>query len=219
MGTHSKNSELQTLEQYRVTFENAASQEQISTTLAEYGYDSAAMATGKALYDATRQAYDSNTKETDESTAAYAVFESKKQELVNIYSSHRKKAKVVFRKDTVTADRLAITGSLPQAYVKWLETVKKFYTISIESAKIQTALSRMKITLDDLNTANAIIPEVEATRSSYLKEKGESQDATKAKDSAFSELDDWMSEFYAVAKIALEDNPQLLEALGLVIKS
>jgi hypothetical protein len=26
--------------------------------------------------------------------------------------------------------------------------------------------------------------------------------------------DDWMSEFYAVAKIGLEDNPQLLEALG-----
>ena len=62
-------SEAQTLEQYRVAFENAASQTQISTTLAEYGYDSATMLLGKALYDETRQAFDSNKKETDESTA------------------------------------------------------------------------------------------------------------------------------------------------------
>ena len=175
MATRPKNSEVQTLEQYRVTFENAASQEQISTTLAEYGYDSTTMATGKALYDATRQAFDSNVKETDESTAAYAVFDSKKQELADIYSSHRKKAKVAFRKETVTADRLAITGSLPQAYLKWLESVKKFYTIAMAETEIQTALSRMKISLEDLNAANALIPEVEAIRAAYLKEKGESQ--------------------------------------------
>ena len=34
----------------------------------------------------------------------------------------------------------------------------------------------------------------------------------------FLKLAEWMSEFYAVAKIAMEDNPQLLEALGLVVK-
>jgi hypothetical protein len=53
----------------------------------------------------------------------------------------------------------------------------------------------------------------------YLREKGESQDSTKAKDAAFAKLDDWMSEFYAVAKIALEDNPQLLESLGKFVRS
>jgi hypothetical protein len=31
---------------------------------------------------------------------------------------------------------------------------------------------------------------------------------------AFANLDDWMREIYAVAEIALEDHPQLLESLG-----
>lgn len=57
------------------------------------------------------------------------------------------------------------------------------------------------------------------TNIEYLLKKGESQDATKLKDSAFGEIDDWMSEFYAVAKIALEDNPQLLESLGKFVRS
>ncbi|MFA9392075.1 MAG: hypothetical protein ACERKD_19855 [Prolixibacteraceae bacterium] len=210
--------EARTLEQYRVAFENTASQPQISTTMAEFGYDSTAMLIGKALYDETRLAYDSNKIETDESIAAHAVFDSKRKELEDVYSSHRKKAKVVFRNDNVTADKLAITGTLAQAYIKWLETVKKFYVTAIVDSDIQTKLTRLKISLEDLTAANALIPEVEASRAAYLKEKGESQDATTIKDAAFGKLDDWMSEFYAVARIAMEDNPQLLEALGLIVK-
>jgi len=63
--------------------------------------------------------------------------------------------------------------------------------------------------IDDLNDA----------RAEYLREIGESQDATKAKNAAFSTIDDWMSEFYAIAEIGLEDNPQLLEALGKTVRS
>ncbi len=70
-----------------------------------------------------------------------------------------------------------------------------------------------------MTAANTLISELETARAVYLKEKGgESQDATKGKDAAFAKIDDWMSEFYAVAKIGLEDNPQLLEALGKTIR-
>ena len=212
-------SEAKTLEQYRVTFENTESQPQIASTMAEYGYDSTKVAEGKALYETTRLSFDSNKTETDEEAAAYAVFASKEDQLANTYSTHRKKAKVVFRNDSVTADKLEISGTMPVAYVKWLETVRKFYNITVTDVEIQTKLSRLKITGNDLNAAQALIPEIETARSAYLKEKGESQDATTIKDTAFAKLDDWMSEFYAVAKIAMEDNPQLLEALGKVVKS
>ncbi len=60
---------------------------------------------------------------------------------------------------------------------------------------------------------------MDTARAVYLKEKGESQDATKIKDAAIAKLDDWMSEFYAVAKIGLEDNPQLLEVLGKTVRA
>jgi hypothetical protein len=219
MSKNQKSSEAKTLEQYRVTFENTESQPQIASTMAEYGYDSTKVAEGKALYETTRLSIDSNKTETDEEAAAYAVFASKEDQLAKIYTEHRKKAKVVFRNDPVTADKLEVSGSLPVPYVKWLETVRKFYTTSIADQDIQIKLSRLKITLDDLNAAKVLIPEVETARAAYLKEKGESQDATTIKDAAFAKLDDWMSEFYAVAKIAMEDNPQLLEALGKVIKS
>ncbi len=100
-----------------------------------------------------------------------------------------------------------------------METAKKFYSVASTDTDLQSKLASLKITTDDLTAASTLISNLEAARADYLREKGESQDSTKIKDAAFVKIDDWMSEFYAVAKIALEDNPQLLESLGKLVRS
>jgi hypothetical protein len=218
MTTRPKNSEADTLELYRVALENAETQSEIATVMAELGYDSAKITEGKNLLTETRSSYDFNKTEDDETSAASAAFSDKKAELEKVFKLQRKKAKVIFRNDSLTADKLAISGEMPRTYIKWIEAAKKFYSIATTDTAIQTKLARLAITADSLTAANTLIGEVEAARAEYLKEKGESQDATKAKDAAFTKMDDWMSEFYAVARIGLEDNPQLLEALGKVVR-
>jgi len=219
MANRPNSSEAQILEQYRVSFENVENQLEIATIMAEFGYDETLIAEGKSLFTKTQNAYNNNKTEDDETSEAYNNFTTKKEELSIVYMLHRKKGKVVFRKDASTLNNLGLTGSLPRIYVKWLETVKKFYSTAIGNTKIETELARLKVTPTELQDTVALIAELESARAEYLKEKGESQDATKLKDAAFVELDDWMREFYAVAKIALEDNPQLLESLGRFVRS
>lgn len=67
--------------------------------------------------------------------------------------------------------------------------------------------------------SDVLLRKLEKSRAEYLREKEGSQDSTKIKDAALAKMDDWMSEFYAVAKIALEDNPKLLEVLGIFVRS
>lgn len=219
MATRPKFSETETLEQYRIALDNAENQPEIAATMAELGYDSIVIGEGKAILAETRTAYNANKTEDDETSAAYADFSSKKSQLEETFTLHRKKAKVVFRNDSLTADKLAISGALPRTYIKWLETVRKFYSIASADTAIQGKLARLKISAEDLAAANTQITLVEAARAEYLKEKGESQDSTKMKDAAFAKIDDWMSEFYAVARIGLEDKLQLLEALGKTIRN
>jgi hypothetical protein len=218
MASRTKLTDAATLELYRVALENAETQPEIASIMAELGYDSTAIAEGKALLEETRRAYDLNKTEDDESLAAYANFSSQKEQLEGMFYIHRKKAKVIFRNDAVTAEKLAITGSMPRTYVKWLEAARKFYSVAAADTEIQGKLSRLKISADDITAANTLIADLEKARAEYLREKGESQDATKVKDAAFAKIDDWMSEFYAVARIGLEDSPQLLEALGKVVR-
>ena len=212
-------SESAILERYRVALENVTAQPEIATIMAEFGYDAALIEEGKQLFTQTRQAYDLNVKEDDETSQAYSDFTEKRKSLEDIYSLHRKKAKVIFRKDLEIMKRLVLDGSLPRLYVRWVEIAKKFYSEMLADTELQTKLNRLKVSAEDLNTANTLISELEAARTEYLREKGESQDSTKQKDSSFANLDDWMSEFYAVARIALEDNIQLLEALGVIVRN
>jgi len=206
------------LELYRVALENAETQPEIATIMAELGYDSANITEGKNILAETRTAYDFNKTEDDETLTAYSGFSTKKEQLEDMFNIHRKKAKVIFRNDAVTAEKLAITGSMHRTYVKWLEAARKFYSVAAADTEIQSKLARLKISVDDITAANTLIADLEKARAEYLREKGESQDATKAKDAAFAKIDDWMSEFYAVARIGLEDSPQLLEALGKVVR-
>jgi hypothetical protein len=219
MTSPSNLTDAQTLELYRVALENVENQSEIATIMTDLGYNSEVIGQGKELLELTRNVYENNQTEDDETSAAYANFSSKKEELEDIYSLDRKKAKVVFRKDPVLLEQLALEGSLPRSYVQWLETVRKFYSVASADTDIQNKLARLKISAEDITATNTKVTELEAARSEYLREKGESQEATKAKDSAFAQIDDWMSEFFAVAKIGLEDKPQLLEALGKTVKS
>ena len=212
-------SEAEALEQYRVSFENVEKQTEIATIMAEFGYNQTSLTEGKLLLSKTREAFDFNKKEDDETSDAYNNFSTLKENLAKTYSLHRKKGKVIFRNEPTTLNKLALTGSLPTAYIKWLETVKKFYTVASSDTEIQSKLVRLKITTEEINGTIQLITDLELARAEYLREKGESQDSTKSKDKAFGEIDDWMSEFYAVAKIALEDNPQLLESLGKFVRS
>jgi hypothetical protein len=219
MATKRTVSEAETLEQYRVALDNAVNQPEIASTMAEFGYDEAIINEGKILLTKTREAFDFNKKEDDETTESYSNFATSKENVTKAYTLHRKKAKVIFKNEPTTLSKLALTGSLPTAYINWLETVKKFYAVASTDTTIQSKLLRLKVTPEEITNAIGFISNLEVTRAIYLREKGESQDATKIKDKAFAAIDTWMSEFYAVARIALEDSPQLLESIGKFVRS
>lgn len=57
---------------------------------------------------------------------------------------------------------------------------------------------------------------METANAAQQKEKGEAQQATLERAAAFDELDEWMGDYIAVARIALEAKPQFLEKLGVL---
>ncbi len=217
--TLTSKSEAQILENYRVALGNVEIQPEVALQMADFGYDTTKIEEGKALLSATRQSFDFNKQENQETIAARAIFDAKLNALYAIYAPHRKRAKVIFKNDDVALKALALKGMMPQAYIQKMETMKTFYNVLNSNSAMLDKLLIFKVLPADVTTALTMLAETEATRSAYLIETGESQDATKAKDKSFEIIDSWMREFVAVAKIALEDNPQLLESLALFVRS
>ena len=207
------------LQNYGVMFENLGKDLDLKTELAEYGYDEVKIKEGKKLYDKARNTFDANIKETREETTASLNFQEKYQNFQKIYITHRKKAKIVFDDNAEAFLQLKLKNIPARVIAKFLEETRAFYQLLNTGETLMTPLKQLKVTEQDIEKQLQLLTDVEQAYADYQKEKGESQQATKDKNNAFDALDKWVVRFFKVAKIALEDKPQLLESLGKTIRS
>lgn len=214
-----RKTKMESMEQFRISLENVHNQPFLASTMAVFGYTEAEIAEGKKLYETAKRAHSTNDKENKEYLDAKKVYDNAKDKIVERYKLDRKKAKIVFKDNDVVLKQLSLTGLTPIAHVDWSKTVKSFYEGVLDNNNILEKLARLGIKRQDLEDALLEMQNMELARTTYFKEKGESEDTTKQKDQAFLEIDRWMREFYSVAKIAMEDQPQLLEALGVYVRS
>ena len=84
---------------------------------------------------------------------------------------------------------------------------------------LQELVLPLDITPEVVADCLAKLDELLKARASFDKETAEWQDATQEKNRTLLELKEWMDDFDTVAKVALYDNPQLLEALGIFVRS
>lgn len=207
------------LQKFGILFENIKTQQELKTELAEYGYDDTEVAKGKTLYDKAFAEYQKNIKETQEETSAYHSFSQKLEELTSIYATDRKKARIIFKDQNDTLTNLRLKGRTAVSISTIMDNIRVFYSTLQQNSELLQSLNRLKINENHITTLLQKLAEVEKAYADYTKEKGESQQATKNKNEAIKELEKWVREFYAVAKIALEDKPQLLESVSKFVRS
>ncbi len=83
----------------------------------------------------------------------------------------------------------------------------------MNNPELQAKVARLKLTAEGITKALELIEQVNLLRSEFLIELGESQLSRKTKDEALAAIELWMRDFYAVAKIALDDKVELMKAL------
>lgn len=208
-----------TLQLYMSALGNAESQPGVMEALEKIGYNSEIIKQGKQLLNETRLAFEACNSNKALKLSESRVFYSKMRSLNAIYNRHRKIAKLVFVDDPETAEKLAITGSAPLLLASRIEAIKLFYKVIEANENIQQELSKLNFTSDEIAKGRAMIEEVEYASQMKMRIKGESQNSTKAKEAAFRKMNAWMSKFYGVARLGLEDEPQLLESIGKVVRS
>lgn len=207
------------LQKVGILFENIKTQLELRIELTEYGYDDVEIAKGKTLYDKALEEYQKNIREGQEETSAHHLFRQKLDELTSIYATDRKKARIIFKDQPDTLTNLRLRGRTAVSISTVIDDMRVFYSTLQENGALLLPLNRLKINAEHINAQLLKLNEVEKAYANYIREKGENQQATKDKNLAFSNMEKWVREFYAVAKIALEDKPQLLESISKFVRS
>ena len=140
------------------------------------------------------------------------------EDFVKEFKIHRDKTARFLKKDPEVLIKLGIKGRFPSSYTQVFDKIKQYYVALKSDTALQEKLSRIKIAPEIVSKQLTKYDTLLAERANYVKELGESQDATKSKKAAITELREWKDDFDSLAFVALYDKLQLLEVQGIFVR-
>ena len=204
------------LANYSIT--NAINNPIITTALTALGYDITKLNEGKSLLDNLKVLQAGKKQQYIEQRAATADRDTIRMQINEIYRQHLKLARMTFKNEPNMLSALEADSRRLRSFNGWKAQVTTFYDAALNNQPIMDGLARFNITATDLINVQALLTTLEDAEATQKTQVGEAQQATLDRDKAIKALDDWMSDFQGVARLALKANPQLLEALGIAVK-
>jgi len=197
---------------------NALSNSAIQAMLNSFGYTESILQEGMELCTTTDNLHSAQKKEYGEQYAATDELNELKVLANHQYIQDLRIARIALKGQRSTQESLLLSGRRKESLSGWLKQAKTFYTNALNTPEVLAGMGTYNRTQEHLEAGLTKVNAVEQAYAAQLKEKGEAQDATEKRDSAFDTMQEWMSDFKSIARIALESQPQYLEMLGIVKK-
>jgi len=206
------------LQSANLAIENARNDADLQKYLSQYGYTPERIQRGLTLYETAVAAQARQQAKFGEKVAATATLQETSVRAKKSYMRLLKLARIAFNGNAGVATKLRLNGPRKQSLSGWLFQARQFYSNAFSDPDLLGTLAEYGVTPLKLEEGQADIEAVVAANLAQDKAKGEAREATQVRDAAINALKNWLREFFAIAKIALEEDPQLLEILGVVAK-
>lgn len=197
---------------------NGKNNVEIQSALAKYGYDVAKMEEGWALLQEAKALHNAQIQEYNEKRYKSSDKNNARKTAETIYIKYVKLARIAFKNNPVQLRHLGIVGKRTASLTGFLTEATQFYNAALHSEMIQEELGKYGITVAKLTEGKAAIDALISSDEAQLQAKANAERSTQIRNEKVAELEEWMSSFIKVARIALEEIPQMMEALGVVVK-
>ncbi|MCR9249382.1 MAG: hypothetical protein NXI20_03130 [bacterium] len=191
----------------------------VAPLLANVGVNTDYITDGQNLYQETIQLFEAQQKEYQEQHLAFDEFHLAKDELQEKRRKTLKLVNILARNDRDLQQRLKIPFSQIGTLDKWIDESIAFYNRLLNEPEFVGKLERFKYDTVAIQADIASFEELKELRNKAVAEKGQAQEATRLRNTKLDELDDYTRELKGIASLALETKPQLLEKLGIVVRS
>lgn len=202
------------LERAGVMVQNARQHPLIQQQLVDWGYAAQKIAQGETLLQDVQLAQQAQKDSYYHKLDCNRQWKIEWATLQRQYSEHRSVAKTAFRNEPETLMRLRVDRAVARRNADLLDQATDFYTVITGKSK---EMQKYGIKPDELTQTQAIITSLSALQAQRLQCKGNAESATQKRNEALKKLRVWQREFTRVARMALKDDPQLLEVLGIVV--
>jgi len=213
-----KKSIAKTLEEQRVLIFNSSKPE-IAPLLAKMGIDNPHLIIGETLYNDVIDISAIQKKESQEKSLAYDLLHGATNECKFDAENDFEIIKMASRNDENLQNRLKIYIPISRRVEEWITQTIEFNNLVLNETDFLKSISKYLITKQSLNKRNKDLEALKTMRNNAMAEKGQAQEATRLRNEKMEELEDYCYELKTIATIALKDQPQLLEMLGILVRS
>ena len=194
---------------------NASEQPEIQKKLNQTGFTPKRFLEGATLLDECKALHAQKSEKYGEKQELASQIKAHEQLARQTFEDHVAIVRFVFRKEPATVAKFNVERTARKVDA-WVLQAGYFYS---RVAEHQEVLSQHGLTSAEAAQAVAMVEAVATTRNQRMMRKGEAEEATRARNQSIKALKLWMKDFRAMARIALRDHPQLLESLGMIVKT
>ena len=208
-----KQSTAQQLNAAQLAITNSLADPEIKAAVAQYGYTTAKLNAGKALYDIALAAVNAQKTGKGEQKVATADLKAAEKEARDAYQAAAKVARAALPAEELA--KLGLTGKEPRDIAGFLQAAYTLFDNAADSGSL------VDFGYDDERIAaeRDKIEALDATNQRQEMAKGASQQATQDQDAALAKLNDWVAQYLKIAKVALRGKKQLLEKIGVTART
>jgi len=206
-------SDAQILEGATMVLNNTEKDANIQKGMEGYGFTKKRMKEGDALLNNVLSLQAVCETHHNERWAISQKLEADRNTALALFKDHVGVARIALRNDPVVLHSLKIQRISKKTW-GWPRQALHFYE------KVTPHLAQLEalgVNAEVLAQAKASVQALLALKEDRLLKKSKVEDSTQEKRKAMKALKAWVQEFISIARIAFKDNPQTLEAFGIVV--
>lgn len=203
----------------RTALTNARDNQRIYSLISAYNFDTAKLEQGLTLLDRLVAADKAKTDSHGLQLVARRTMLKLLEETHPVYMEHANFAKLHSRTNTARLSRMILFTPKESNVNNWLRQTDTFYTNIFLDPDLLASLESSTITAEKLTANYEKVKTITAASIKYQETIGLAQTATAARNKLIEEFNFFMKEFIFVCRVALKNEPQLLEILKITVLS
>lgn len=197
----------------------SASDETLIQYANQYGFTPERIAVGQSYFDETDTLYENQKRAIAARLAATRDYMTKRGKAEASYNHFVQTCRLAFKGNPDVLDALDLRGTRKRSYGGWSAQAKYFYNQVFSVPGVVEELVKYNVTQADLESGKQELLDTIAAETGQEDAKAEAQKATELKSKAWRKLKRWWSGYIQVMKVALQDDRQMQEKLGIVTPS
>ena len=199
----------------KLAIANSLADPEIQSLVAGYGYLPEKLNEGMALYQAALAAVNAQKAAEGAQLQATQELESAEKTARDAYQSLAKVSRAIFKNDKARLTAFGLTGSAPLNTSGFIAGASALF----DNAYTAPDLSQYGYDLTRLSSEKSKIMAFDLANQKQEAAKGAAQQSTREQAAALAVLDAWNAQYIKIARVALRGKSELLEKIGVGVRS